>query len=384
MTALDQALIKAFSQQVVLPPAVSPQPATPVSKAKQEVDSGQSAVVSDRKADGRNATSKIQHLTPNIVPPFPTGPAPSLATPDGVWAALERSPNATVDLLKAEGRGRKAEEEFGTGRPADGSGEWMAPVPIPESRISSPEFQAPSLEVQAHGSDVPLAARELKPAWQVDHFTWPRLCRRLISQATEQLDRLTDALLAANVAGQKVLAIGGWRRGEGATTLLLCAAHRLAERGIRAVLVDADFGRPRLAKRLGVQPQLGWDETTAQGDDALDQVLVVAAANNVALLPIREPSFDSDRPAGKASRLHACLDILRNHYDMVLVDLGPLADVGLADGAASRVDAGMIDAAVLVHDGRITSEGQLAAVAGHFAAAGIAVAGIVENFVAEE
>ena len=62
-------------------------------------------------------------------------------------------------------------------------------------------------------------------------------------------DRLADALVAINARGQKVLALGGWYRGEGATTLLLCAARRLVERGIRPVLVDADVRRPRLAKR---------------------------------------------------------------------------------------------------------------------------------------
>ena len=86
-----------------------------------------------------------------------------------------------------------------------------------------------------------------------------------MARAAEELDRLADALLAAGRQGQKVLAIGGCRRGEGATTLLLCAVRRLAERGIKPVLVDADLGRPRLAKRLGVQPQFGWDETTEAG-----------------------------------------------------------------------------------------------------------------------
>ena len=194
------------------------------------------------------------------------------------------------------------------------------------------------------------AEREFKPAWEVDHFTWPRLCRRLIARAAEELDRLADALLAANNQGRKVLAIAGCRRGEGATTLLLCAARRLAERGIKPVLVDADLGRPRLAKRLGVQPQIGWDETTEEEGRRVDQAIVEASANNVALLPAREPADDGGRPAGDPSRLAACLKILRNHYDMVLVDLGPLEDAGLTDGAWSRTAAGMIDAVVLVHN----------------------------------
>ena len=44
----------------------------------------------------------------------------------------------------------------------------------------------------------------------------------------------------------------------------------------------------------------------------------------------------------------------------------------------------MIDAVVLVHNPRITSDEQRTALEEQLAAAGIAVAGIVENFVAEE
>ena len=65
------------------------------------------------------------------------------------------------------------------------------------------------------------ARQPFKSGWQVDQFTWPRLCRRLIARAAGELDRLADALLAANSQGQKVLAVAGCRRGEGATTLLL-------------------------------------------------------------------------------------------------------------------------------------------------------------------
>ena len=45
------------------------------------------------------------------------------------------------------------------------------------------------------------ARPDFKPAWQVDRFTWPRVCRRLMAKANDEFDRLADALMAANVAG---------------------------------------------------------------------------------------------------------------------------------------------------------------------------------------
>jgi Mrp family chromosome partitioning ATPase len=319
-----------------------------------------------------------------------------------VWAALEKCPKIVANRLKTEDhpgdtqqktdkmdRGRHAVDhgqpvvdseqgELGGGRATDAGARYFVGLEEPtsqrESVASDPSPLSPSLP--------PTQQEQFRPVWQVDHFTWPRLCRRLIARAAEELDRLADALLAANVQGQKVLAIGGCRRGEGATTLLLCAARRLAERGIKPVLVDADLVRPRLAKRLGVKPQFGWDETAEEDGRPLDQAIVEATTNNVALLPAREPSAESHRPPGDASRLPACLGILREHYDMVLVDLGPLEDARLADGDWSRT-ARSIDALVLVHNPRITSTEQLTAFQEQVAAAGIAVAGIVENFVVE-
>lgn len=257
--------------------------------------------------------------------------------------------------------------------PVDRKTEPLVPEAAPETVILHPAAAATEP-----------TQREFKPGWQVDYFTWPKVCRQLIARAPQELDRLADALLAANSLGQKVLVIGGCCRGEGATTLLLCAARRLAERGIKSVMVDADLNRPRLAKRLCLQPQFGWNETSDAAGRSLDQAIVEATANNVALLPAREPPAESGRPIGDSSRLPICLDTLRDHYDMVLVDLGPLEDAGLYDLARAQEIAQMIDAVVLVHNDRLTSEDRLTTLVEQLAAAGIKTTGIVENFVPED
>jgi len=222
----------------------------------------------------------------------------------------------------------------------------------------------------------------LRPAWQVDEFAWPRACRRLIARAAEELDRLADALVAISARGQKVLALGGWYRGEGATTLLLCAARRLVERGIKPVLVDADVRRPRLAKRLGVQPQCGWAEVAPEGA-SLEQAIFESTANNIAVLPLREPSAEPDPPAADYTRLSGCIELLRDHYDMVLVDLGPLENIDVRDGLSPGGSLRGIDAVVLVRDHRTTSPERLGEIQRQLAEAGIALAGIIENFVTD-
>jgi Mrp family chromosome partitioning ATPase len=401
MTALDQAFIKAFTQQGTSPlpglarsTAVAPSPDADRDDAarakrgtpKAKADKPKVAPRKPRRPNGRSAAAPaalaaapVESLgvaasrrTSVALAPEPAAPAAML---DQVWAALEQ-PAATAADVKADGGPKREPREAG-------SAQRPARAPSLELPAASLAPRSPATESQPLRLETPARPQEFKPAWQVDAFTWPRVCRRLIARAAEELDRLADALLAANHQGQKVLAMGGCSRGEGATTLLLCAARRLAERGIKPVLVDADLARPRLAKRLGVQPQFGWDETTDAEGHWLDQAIVEATANNLALLPVREPPAECGRPAGDPSRLAACLGVLRSHYDLVLVDPGPLMESKLLDGFGSGTPAGMIDAVVLVRNEGITSESQLTAYAGQLATAGVAVAGVVDNFVAE-
>ena len=302
MTALDQAFIKAFSRQDTFPLAVSPPVAAPENRGERGTRNeerglgtsvpsgvGNSAgsgfrVQASDAAESKVGKSQIPNpKSPNLQSPIPNPHAQSLcsgrrmgragkAAEGGGQPAKERRENAerrneerTATITQHEGtvRGRKAE---GGRRSAECRGRSIfrlecltafsvEPSSNPQSPIPNP-FLPPSPFPVPPSLAAPVPAeREFKPAWEVDHFTWPRLCRRLIARAAEELDRLADALLAANSQGRKVLAMAGCRRGEGATTLLLCAARRLAERGIKPVLVDADLGRPRLAKRLGVQPR---------------------------------------------------------------------------------------------------------------------------------
>jgi Mrp family chromosome partitioning ATPase len=163
---------------------------------------------------------------------------------------------------------------------------------------------------------------------------------------------------------------------------LLCAARRLAERGVRLVLVDADLSRPRLAKRLGVQPQSGWNEISGEDGTFLASAVVEAAASNLALSGVREPASPNDRACGDWSRLAPCIKTLKNHYEMVLVDLGPLEDIESIGDSLGRTTGGKIDAVLLVRNPRLTTEARLAAVEQQLTAAGVALAGVIENFVA--
>ena len=279
---------------------------------------------------------------------------------DSEWPSTEHAPIAVEDT-----------------KPAVDQRRWPADRRQPAAIDNPP----PTILNQQSSVSNPQSSSEFRPAWQVERFTWPRVCRRLIGRAADELDRLADALLTANADGQKVLAVAGFRRGEGATTLLLCAARRLAERGVKAVLVEADRTRPRLAKRLGVQPQLGWNNVSVDEGQSLDQAVVEATANNLALVPLAGPSARLDTAPGDWSRFAPCIETLRRHYEMVLVDPGPLENLGPIGEVLAQAAGGKIDALLLVCNQRITPEEDLNEVEQQLTAAGIAVTGLIENFV---
>ncbi|MGW8256239.1 MAG: hypothetical protein ACWGMZ_02015, partial [Thermoguttaceae bacterium] len=99
--------------------------------------------------------------------------------------------------------------------------------------------------------------RVFQPMLQVDHFIWPKVCRRLETTAYVELERLGETLISAKQQGVKVVAFGSTQHGEGVTTLVLCAARQLMTRNVKTVLVDADLNDPQLGKSLGLLPQLG-------------------------------------------------------------------------------------------------------------------------------
>ncbi len=266
------------------------------------------------------------------------------------------------------------------------AGDDPAAAPV-LSVVSPPGYggRADEAEPQAVAADRPETAEEatadaaavilplgevFRPAFQVEQFAWSAGATRLGRAAGIQLDRLADGLAGGLAEGHRVAALAGCRRGEGCTTLLLCAARRLAERGLKVIMVDADFDTPALGRRLGLLPQTGWEDVLA-GRLPLGEAVIESHADGLAVLPLRGPlAADADAlPTGQT------FATLRKHYDLVLVDLGKL------DPPAQSVARQGIEVVVLVRNVRLTPAEEVAGVGDRLAASGIWQSGVAENFV---
>lgn len=402
------ALEQPFHSPIGLPlnhPAAVAAPTMPADEAVSAMPSAAASFIAPPLAEPPIAEPVAAPLPSVVAPAFSElqGPASfssmetssGFASPNRPLVGARPQPGMSAPTLSAFMRLREADAA---------ATDDADPMADPMTEATAPSYAAATLPVEPPGalvnpgaiSDPPVLSvyeeppewstsqepAPFRPAWQVEQFNWPRACRRLFTKAGIELDGLADALLAIHQEGSRILAVSGWHRGEGATTMLLCIAKRLAERGVRPLLIDADLERPRLAKRLGIQPQAGWEQALASSNPtSLDQIVVESTTNNIALAPALETSADGDPPTNNRSQLPECIASLQPYYDLTLVDLGPLeqADVRL-DAASGGVLRG-IDAVVLVRDERISSFEQIRDVQERLMANGVRVIGVIENFV---
>jgi Mrp family chromosome partitioning ATPase len=392
MSVLDQAFIKAFSRQSVAAPLPKSRTPAPMPALNDRVASRAAPVESTA---GKPRDNGVDAVLAAFEKP-PARPAPVIKTAsnlnvsetigDGGLCAVANAVWPTeAQSWTFEAVPWMPEERQPTPCPTTVGETAVASLPVAQvcdvvesiaenvEAVEPSPSPSPSAEATAPQEHVKI--KMFRPAWQVERFSWPRACRQLMSRASGEWDRLADAVEAAGDEGRKVLAIAGLRRGEGATTVLLCIARRMAERGVRTALADADLARPRLAKRLGVQTQLGWNEIS---DGGVEQAVVEAERGALALLALGEPAANVPGDWGHWTE---CIDTLRNRYQTVLVDPGPLDRVG--DDCPPWAADGAVDAVLLVHNRRITSEGELQQLRRRLASAGVHVAGVIENFVAE-
>ena len=421
MSALDQAFIKAYMQQGETSAEAPLDPAKPVSlndTLDEQFDRKSDSMPTEALVEGM--MEMLQQPSDRLDPQEPASAMDEDAKDDEPSAAQttdttgqtvpsfvctgSRRPDEddaqlapTLDTLGLAGVVHRLDPETSTEPTARGADQTVPPPHLdtatggdaPEIEISTAVHALQRASLPAD-TDVPDRAvvtaddakggEPFRPMLQVDHFIWPNVCQRLGNTAVDELGRLTDALVAAMTRGQKVLALSGCRRGEGATTLLLCAGQHLAKQGYRVVLVDANWQDPKLAKQLGLLPEFGWEEVLA-GRVSLEEVVIETLDNRLAVLPVRGSLPDAEEHSCGSQRMARSIQTLRGSYDLVLVDLGSPKDPKSLDNWPARPVAGVLDAVVLVHNVRATTQNRLVEFQRALATADVAQVGIVQNFV---
>ncbi len=254
--------------------------------------------------------------------------------------------------------------------------------PKPQWRIDARHLETPgnstNLPLSAYATPAPVEPT-FRPAYEVDRFVWPAACDTLLELAGESFQQLAESLLdGARRHDRKVIAMTGCRRNEGRSHLLLTLAKVLAERRIKAVVVDGDFQKGQLARQLGLSVRVGFDDVLA-GESELIDVLVESLKDGLSLLPLHERLFDGVELRDKL-RMTVAFGILRDHYDLVLVDAGPAEKLDSPRVHCFTPGTGL-DGAILVRDLRNTTDDDVALAERLLTERGITCLGIAENFV---
>ena len=204
---------------------------------------------------------------------------------------------------------------------------------------------------------------------------WPPTVRALEREHGPRFDQLADALVSARVMSQtRSLFFTSCHRSEGRTTLVLGLARALARRPGRTVLVDADLSGPMLARSLGIRPRFGLDDVL-DGSATLADALLDAPDDHLAVLPLRG-AMARPREVLVAAPWATTMARLRRDFDHVLIDGSPLF-AGLNAVALPRA----VDAAILVHNRKLTGDRAVRRAQEVLDAGGIPLLGLAETFV---
>jgi len=220
----------------------------------------------------------------------------------------------------------------------------------------------------------PRALRPFRPQWEVDSFVLPEICARLQSESAVGLAELFRAVLMRAWRGRPVVAISAFDCGEGATTVTLCLARLAATFATRVAVLDGNLIHPSVSDMLGLTVRNSWIAPAI--DQSLTECAIGAGDDRMVILPLVSPPETS--AADRQGRARTTLQSLRNCFDLVLIDTGPIfqaAHLWFSEGMEKSIDA-----AVVVRDLRRTSPLQLEDVCLRIRQARVRDVSVVENF----
>jgi Mrp family chromosome partitioning ATPase len=298
--------------------------------------------------------------------------------------ALAPEPNIAATQPAPETAAATAEVTPAQVMPAELSAAEVTPAPPAPAPAVSAVAANPSI-ADALSERRPLSAfaappsveDAFRPHLEVDNFIWPAAVSTLLERAGQGLTSFAAQLTAQAAAGEKVLALSGPRRKGGFTTVALAIARQVAACGGRAVIVDADFEKPDVARCLGIAASAGWEQVL-RGELPLEDVLITSLQDRVAIVPCQPPSAATSSAPFDPLRANLSLGMLRDHYDVVLVDGGPL--IAADSGLASLVRAARFDGCYLVRDARPQAAGAMTDAVRVARELGLRIFGAVENF----
>lgn len=146
----------------------------------------------------------------------------------------------------------------------------------------------------------------------------------------------TALYFSARGTNNRLIQITSPSPGDGKSTLAANLAAAIAESGKRVLLVDGDFRRPRVHKYYKVDDSIGL-ASVIEGEAELSDAIRSTSIKNLDVLPCG-PRPKNPSELLTSERFAALLDMLRQKYDIVILDSPPVLAVTDPVAIAPRVD----------------------------------------------
>lgn len=158
-----------------------------------------------------------------------------------------------------------------------------------------------------------------------------------LSSFAESIRYLRAAIAFSDIDGRtQVVALTSSLPDEGKTSLSVSMARMSAMSGSKTLVIDGDFRRRQLTETLGLDPEIGFIEYLfGQGD--LDAAIRKDEESDLDVLPLSLTGHAPHDVFGTQA-FDRLLDVLREKYELILIDTGPLLLMAEARVVASKAD----------------------------------------------
>jgi len=150
----------------------------------------------------------------------------------------------------------------------------------------------------------------------------------------------TALYFSARGTGHRVIQVTSPNPGDGKTTLAANLAVSIAQSDKKVLLIDCDFRRPRCHRFFGGEESTGMT-SVLEGKAEIGDAVKETPVENLWILPCG-PHPDNPSELLTSRRFEELLDVLREQYDLVIVDTPPVLIVTDPLTVAPRVDAVLV------------------------------------------
>lgn len=178
-------------------------------------------------------------------------------------------------------------------------------------------------------------------------------------------------------AQSQMLVLTSWGPGEGKSTTVSNLGIALAEIGRRVLIIDGDMRRPSIHTILKLQNKVGLANLLSGSEPLVTDVPLAAIQKSG--VPGLSAITSGPLPSNPSTLLYSrrakdLLDLLRNHYDAILIDTPPMQTI-----TDARLFGAMADAVILVVRASSTSRDAAMAAKQRFLDDGTSVLGAILN-----